>query len=266
MPIPELLSPFLGEASLLLQYGERHKRDRKLLTPPLHGSRMRAYGRLMREAALRHTAHWKPGRPFTLLETTQAISLEVITRAVFGVVDDGRVAVYEKALTDYVGAMTAPLIYFKSIHRRFGGFGPWARFDRARQALFRLLDEDIDRAQRDTAPREDILSLMLSARYEDGEALSRVEVRDQLLTLLFAGHESTAVTFAWAPYYLHRDRAALERVKAELKPLADVGRQLEVAPVPRVREARRNFSLGPKEGVRIVLTGDATSHDTGQVQ
>ena len=216
----EATAPLIGPRSLILQSGAQHRHDRRLLTPPFHGERMRAYGQLMQDVALRSVAALTPGRPFSVLDITQAISLEVIIRAVFGVADAPRVARVRDAIVRFVGAFSPLIIFFPALRRDFAGLGPWAAFQRASAALDRLIYEEID-ARRGQPPGEDILSLLLAARYDDGAALAREEIRDQLLTLLFAGHETTAVSLGWALYFLHRpaNAAVLQRVLDELRPL-----------------------------------------------
>lgn len=216
----ELSAPLIGSDSLILQSGQRHRQERKLMTPPFHGERMRAYGELMAEITERHIARWQPGRPFPVLDTTQAISLEVILRAVFGVETDDRVARVRDAVLDYVNAFSPLLVFFPALRRDFAGLGPWARFCRAKQALDQLLYGEIDRRGAGP-PGEDILSLLLSARYDDGSAFTREQVHDQLITLLFAGHETTAISLAWALYFLHRHPDVLARLRAELRALGD---------------------------------------------
>jgi cytochrome P450 len=216
----ERLAPFFGAASLVLVAGARHKRDRKLLTPPFHGARMRAYGRIMVEIAERAAARWPRDRPFSMLETAQSISLDVILRAVFGVEGDERTARFKEATIRRTEAMMSPIILIAEFTRReLGGFGPWARFRRASDALDALIYDEIAARRRTAEAREDILSLMMSARYEDGGAMSDSDLRDELLTLLFAGHETTATAIAWAFYWLHRQPEERERLLGEIDAL-----------------------------------------------
>jgi cytochrome P450 len=216
----EQVAPFFGESSLLLSTGARHRRGRKLLTPPFHGARMRAYGETIADVTRRVAAELAPGRPFTMLATTQAISLEVILRAVLGVEGDERRTLFREAVARLTEAMASPAIaMFNFVRHDFGGIGPWARLGRTKGALDALIYEEIAARRANSAPREDILSLMMEARYDDGEAMSDKELRDELHLLLFAGHETTANALAWAFYWLHRQPDERERLLAEIEAL-----------------------------------------------
>jgi cytochrome P450 len=213
------LAPFLGRRSLILTGGERHRRDRRLLTPPFHGARMRAYGRTIVEATRDETRAWKPGAIAPVQRTTAAISLDVIVRAVFGIEDPAARDRWSAAIGRDIRSISPLIIFLGALRRDFFGFGPWARFRREREKLTALIMGELaDRRARGVAG-EDILSLMMAARYEDGTAMSDEDVHDQLLTLLAAGHETTATSLAWALYWIHRDPALLADLRAELASL-----------------------------------------------
>lgn len=215
-------TPLLGERSLLALSGPAHRRERKLLTPPFHGARMRAYAATIRRAALAAVEMWRPGEPFVMQRSTQWISLEVILRAVFGVQDDARVEDFRKAIIAMVDAAVPSLMFFKFMRRSWGGLGPYNRFVSAIARMEALIYGEIaGRRGRPDEPREDILSMMLAARHDDGSGMTDIELRDELMTLLFAGHETTGIALAWACYWLHRNPAALERVRAEVDGLGD---------------------------------------------
>ncbi|MEZ4300918.1 MAG: cytochrome P450 [Polyangiaceae bacterium] len=222
---PDVSAPMLGETSLALVSGARHRRDRKLLTPPFHGARMRAYGEIMADSARRAAASWEQGRPFKMLETTQEISMEVILEAVFGLrLRTPQGEAVRKAVSRFVGAIRPQFIFFQWMRRDLLGLSAWARFKRAREELDSLLFSMMAERRAQGEEREDILSLMMSARYEDGGQMSDMELRDQLMTLLFAGHEATAIGMAWAFYWLHRQPEELGRLLADLDGLgADAG-------------------------------------------
>jgi cytochrome P450 len=220
IPFRERLGPFFGDTSLILTSGARHKKDRKLLSPPFHGERMRAYGQAMVEIARDVSSKWKPGEGFKMLDATHAISLEVILRVVFGVEDGERRAQFREAVIRLMAATASPIIVmFEFTRRELGGIGPWARFRRASQTLDALLYEEIETRRASAESREDILSLMMSARYDDGSVMSDKELRDQLHLLLFAGHDTTAIALAWAFYWLQRQPEERERALAEIEPL-----------------------------------------------
>lgn len=213
------LEPIVGLNSMLLLGGERHKRERKLLMPPFHGERMRAYGTQMQESTTRAVEGLRPGASLVALELTQGISLDIIIRVVFGVEEPERVRRFREAITAYAQAYTVPISMFPVLRRSFGGRGPWVRFQEQLQRLDRLLTEQLELRRADGQSREDILSLLLAARDEAGQPMSDAELKDELRTLLFAGHETTAIGMAWALYWLHRTPEAKQKVDAELRAL-----------------------------------------------
>jgi cytochrome P450 len=218
----DAVSPLLGEASLLLSGGARHARDRKLLTPPFHGERMRAYGAVMRAAALREAASWAPGAAFSMQEAGSAISIDVILRAVFGVDEAAGLAELRAALLGALASMNPLLMLFPGLRRRFGGVGPYARMLAVRDRLDALIYDAIARRRTSVRGGEgDVLGLMLSARYDDGSAMSDREIRDQLLTLVFAGHETSGIALAWAVNWLERTPSVRGRLLGELSTLGD---------------------------------------------
>lgn len=214
-----LLEPVVGESSVLLLAGERHKRERRLLMPPFHGERMRAYGALMQDCTRRQLEGRAPGSNVVAQKLTQAISLEIIIRAVFGVEEPERRRQFHEALVEYVEAYTPMLALVKGLRQSFGGLGPWARFQRKVARLDALLTEELGRRRASGEGREDVLSLLLSARDEDGQPMTDTEVKDELRTMLIAGHETTAIGMTWALHHLHRNPEARRRLEEELAPL-----------------------------------------------
>ncbi len=215
------LVPVVGASSVLLTGGASHRRKRKLLMPPFHGERMRAYGQLMQDLALRALEGHPVGAALRAQDVTTVLSLEVIIRAVFGVTEPGRVARYREILTAYIEAYLPPLAAIPALRRDFGGMGPWARFQRQVTALEALLDEELAQRRMQTTDHGDILSLLLAARDEDGAPMPDAELKDELKTLLIAGHETTAIAMAWALHHLHRNPQALQSLLTELESLGD---------------------------------------------
>jgi cytochrome P450 len=212
-----VLAPVLGRRSLLLLEGEEHLRRRKLMLPPFHGERMRAYEAVMAEATEREVASWPVGRRFPLQDSMQAITLEVILRAVFGVEDDERRQLLRRTLVAILATTRSPRAIGMTIDRlrRLPGYRRVGEMLAEADEI--LLAEIAERRDDpDLASREDILSLLVGARFEDGSAMSDAELRDQLMTLLMAGHETTATGLAWAFDLLFRAPRQLERLRAEL--------------------------------------------------
>jgi cytochrome P450 len=210
--------PLLGH-SLLTSSGERHRRDRKLLTPPFHGERMRAYGEAMHVLALAHTGSWRAGDRVRAHEATTAISLDVILRTVFGVDEGPAFEEGRRVLRDMIAGFS-PLVAFTNKLQR-GWFPPWRRFLAARAAFAALVDEQIRGRRASNESGADILGLLLDARYDDGSAMTDDQIRDQLLTILIAGHETTAIALAWALYWLVRHPAVVARLREELEGKSD---------------------------------------------
>jgi cytochrome P450 family 110 len=215
----ESMAPIIGRNSMVVLEGAAHRRARKLLTPPFHGSRMRAYGELMRERTRHRTSALSVGAPFEVQALAGSISLDVILQAIFGVREPAPMARLDQAVRGLMGAITPSIAAFAFLRRSFGGVGPWARFVRARGALMAIVSDELAARREDAAERDDILSLMLAARYDDGAAMSDEEIFDQLVTLVAAGHETSTITLAWACDWLHRNPAVLERLVAELDTL-----------------------------------------------
>ena len=214
-----VLLPVLGRHSVLLLDGAEHLRQRKLLLPPFHGERMQRYRAIIEEAAEREVARWPAGAPIELAPRMQEITLEVIMRAVFGVTDAGQVAHLREVLLGMLDWMMRPAILFALAAMPPERVGGLRSFRRAMQPVDDALVAEIRRRRTapDLAEREDILSMLLQARDEDGEGLSDAELRDQLLTLLVAGHETTATGLSWAFERLTRTPDALERATADAR-------------------------------------------------
>jgi cytochrome P450 len=214
------MGPIIGSRSILMLEGAEHLRARKLLTPPFHGARMRAYGGLIREIAIRRIAPLRVGSEFAVQDLAQAISLDVILQTIFGVTHSEQLARLDRAVRAWMKAIGPGIAMFGCLRHEFAGVGPWAKFSRARASLAALITEQTSaRRSEPHVTREDVLSLLLSARYDDGSAMSDREVFDQLVTLVAAGHETATITLSWACYWLHRNPAALERLNAELDSL-----------------------------------------------
>jgi len=212
-----ILEPLLGRSSLLLQEGDEHLRRRKLMLPPFHGERMRGYEDVIRSATERAVASWPLGTEFALHPSMQSITLEVILRAVFGVEDAERRERLRDGLMEILNASSSPVAYgFANPTLR--KLPPFRQIAAARDRTDELLYAEIAEHRRhpDLEQRDDILSLLLSARFDDGSQMSDRELRDQLMTLLLAGHETTATGLAWAFDLLLHDERALATLEAEL--------------------------------------------------
>lgn len=212
-----VLEPALGPNSVLTLDDEPHMRQRKLLLPPFHGERIQRYGELIVAMTRREMESWPLREPFAMRPHTQRITLAVIMRAVFGVHDEERLDRLERLIDDFahrVGVITS----FPILRRDLGPLSPWNRFARSREALDQFVYEEIRlrRAEPGYADRDDVLSLLLGARDEEGEAMSDRELRDELITVLGAGHETTATGLAWAVERLCRNPEVLAKLRESL--------------------------------------------------
>jgi cytochrome P450 len=215
-----ILTPIVGARSLLVTEGADHLAHRKVMLPPFHGERMRSYLPLVEEIVDREIDTWPLGEEFAIHPRMQAITLEVILRVVFGVADGPRLERLREVLSRILEETASPFAQLTSLaSRRFGGRGPWARFERQLKEADDLLYAEIaeHRSNGNYEEREDILSLLMQAEFEDGSGMSDTDLRDQLMTLLLAGHETTATALAWTFDLLLRHPRELGRLRDSLQ-------------------------------------------------
>ncbi len=213
------LMPVMGPQSVLLLEGPEHLARRRVMLPPFHGERMQAYEPALREIAEREIESWPAGTPFALHPRMQAVTLELIMRAVFGVADERRRERLRTLLPQLLDQTSSAALQFKVLlSRRFERLDPLGHLRDISAQIDDVLLAEIHerRADPDLAQREDILSLLAQARFEDGEPMSDRELRDQLVTLLLAGHETTATALAWTVDLLVRHPQALARLTREI--------------------------------------------------
>ncbi|HEX5909186.1 MAG TPA: cytochrome P450 [Thermoleophilaceae bacterium] len=260
-----ILSPLVGHNSVLTLDGSAHMTQRKLMLPPFHGRRMQAYGELMRDIAQREVDSWPAGGSLTLWPRMQAITLEIILQAVFGLDEGPRLDALRTRLREVLAVSTAPvtmLLIAMLGTRRFERLKVVRReLDPADQLLYEQIRER--REDPDLENRSDILSMLLSARYEDGEPMSDVELRDELVTLLVAGHETTATSLAWTMERLVRHPGALERLRDEVAAGEDEYMDAVVKETLRLRPVLpvvvRRLSRDTEVGGRLLPAGVAVA-------
>jgi cytochrome P450 len=215
-----VLEPIMGSRSVLLLEGSDHLARRKLILPAFHGERMRSYEPVVEEIVGAEIDSWPIGEEFPIHSRMQAVTLEVILRVVFGVSDGPRLERLRGMLGKVLMETASPTTQLIGLAtRRFGGRGPWAKFEGQLKAVDELLYAEIGERRSDPGieDRDDILSALMLARFEDGEAMSDTELRDQLMTLLLAGHETTATALAWTFDLLLRHPAPLQRLRDSLE-------------------------------------------------
>jgi cytochrome P450 len=211
-----ILEPILGSKSLLIQEGAEHLSRRRLMLPPFHGERMRSYEAALDEIVTAEVDSWPLDTEFPIHTRMQAVTLEAILRVVFGVSEGPRLERLRGMLANVLQETASPRAQIVGLAtRRFGGRGPWAKFEGALREVDELLYAEIaeHRERPGLEEREDVLSMLMVAEFEDGGRMSDTELRDQLMTLLLAGHETTATALAWTFDLLLRHPRALERLR-----------------------------------------------------
>ena len=215
------LTPILGTGSMLQLDGQSHQRERKLIMPMFHGQRMKSYIDSMQRIAIRSFEQHCDAGTVSMLDITTTISLDVIVNVILGAEDEEAVATLVRQAAAIV-KQTSPMFFFsRKAQFRFFGLSPWDRFRKTQRALRETLTQEVQKRKQSTEGREDILSLLVESRYEDGSEMDLDHLLDELGTFLFAGHETSALAMAWAVYYLLNTPDALEQLVAELDANAD---------------------------------------------
>jgi cytochrome P450 len=241
-----ILEPIVGARSVLLLDGREHLAQRKLMLPAFHGERMRALTGVMEEVAAAEVAGWPPGEAFPLHERTQALALEVILRAVFGAREGRQLDELRVAMKDVMDLGSSPLTLLPIFRRRLGPLTGWGRFVDARERANTLLLALIDERRRAGDEGDDVLTMLLAARDEDGNPMTDGELRDELVTLLVAGHETTASALSWGFEQMVRAPEVLARVTQAA--LDDDGAYLDAT----VKEILRRRPVLPIAGPRRI--------------
>ena len=227
----------LGDNSLVLLDGKAHRKHRKLLLPPFHGERMKSYGQTMVAVTQEVISQWQVGQTFAMRDYMQEISLKVILQTIFGINTGERYQRLKTILVDYLDTFNSPLnslfLFFPWLQKDLGSLTPWGKFLQRKRQIRELLQSECDlRRQNSETKGEDILSLLLEARYEDGQAMEDSEIQDELMTMLFAGHETTANSLAWAFYWLHRLPEVGRKFQAELDSATGDSELTDIAKLP----------------------------------
>ena len=257
----QILQPIVGENSLILIEGDRHKKRRKLLLPPFHGERMHSYGKLICDLTHDIISRLKPNQPFVARQVSQTISLQVILEAVYGLQDREQSQELQQRITSltniFESTLTSALLFFPWLQKDLGAWSPWGNLVRQQKAIDEVIYQELaTRRTQDNSDRQDILSLMMSARDEDGEALKDVELRDELMTLMFAGHETTATAIAWSLYWSHRQPEIKTKLRAEIASLGADPDPMAIAKLPYLdavcKETLRIYPVGMLTFPRVV--------------
>ncbi len=229
------LSRLLGSGSVFALEGDDHRQRRRLLAPPFHGKSVTNFETIIEEETLREIAGWPEGTPFATLPATMRITLNAILRAVFGA-EGAELDELRRILPPWV-TLGSRIAQLPKPRRTFGRYSPWGRLAEWRRRYDLVLDKLIadERADPNFENRNDVLALMLRSTYDDGSAMSRKDIGDELLTLLAAGHETTAATLGWAFERLSRHPDVLAALVAEADTEANELRQATILEVQRSR-------------------------------
>lgn len=264
------LSRIFGPGSVFALEGAEHRRRRKLLTPPFHGKAMKNYERIVEEETERETASWRDGEELETLEPMMRITLNIILRAIFGA-DGTRLETLQRIIPPWV-TLGSRLAILPTPSKTYGSWTPWGRLEGYRREYNAVVDQLIEQARRDPAldQRTDILALLLRSTYEDGKPMSRSEIGDELLTLLAAGHETTASTLAWSFERISRHPAVLARLVDEARGDGNEYRQAVILEVQRNRTVidfagRHVLAPSFELGEFVVPQGYSVSVAIGQV-
>lgn len=256
-----ILQYFLGDNSLVLLDGSKHQRQRRLLMPPFYSDRIRDYSQLICDITKEVTESWQVGKPFTVRLFMQEITLRVILQAVFGLDKGERFQKLRHLLSNLMDMFNSPvsstLLFFPSLRQDWGALSPWGRFLRQRDRIKQLIYDEIrERRKLADFSRNDILTLLLSARDEAGESMTDEELHDELMTLLVAGHETTASALTWALYWIHYLPDVQEKLRYELESLGDNPVPTDISQLPYLtaicQETMRIYPVAPSTFVRIL--------------
>jgi cytochrome P450 family 110 len=222
----QIVRPLVGSRSIMLLSREEHKQRRKLILPSFHGDKVQNYGRSIADLTQEIFNQIPTGSTFIARETTQAISLQVILETVFGLSEGDRYQKLKEDLLQFTNFFSSPwssaFLFISWLQQDWGAWSPWGRFIALQKRVDNLLYAEIlDRRSHPDSSRNDILSLLMSATDESGNFLSDGELRDELISLLLAGHETTATAIAWALYWIHHHPEVYSKLKQELDSLGD---------------------------------------------
>jgi cytochrome P450 len=243
-----ILEPVIGRNSVILLDEDAHLAQRRLMLPAFHGEQVGRLTKLMAEVAAAEVERWPRDEPVALHPRLQALTLEVILRTVFGLDEGARLERLREGLTDVLAIGVSPVSLLPMLQRDIGRFSPWRRFVRTRAAVDAELFALIDERRADATERDDVLSLLLAARHEDGSPMNPQELRDELMTLLVAGHETTASELAFAFERLVRNPAVLERLTEEIG-----GGDGEAYLTATVQETLRRRPVLPNAAPRLIM-------------
>ncbi len=222
----ELLVPMLGRQNVIMLSGKQHRNRRQLVMPPFHGEHLSTYGQMIQQITRDAIAQWSVGSTIDVRTVMQKITMNVILRVVFGLDQGDRYEKLERLLSMRLNMTATPLasmiLFFPWLQKDMGSWSPGSRMKKLADETDTLLFAEIEERRANHDPKRiDILSLLLAAKDEDGNQLSNQDLRDELMTLLVAGHETTATALTWAMYWVHFLPQVKQSLLAELETVSD---------------------------------------------
>lgn len=232
-----VFKPLFGEKSIVLQDTRSHNRQRQLLMPPFHGDRLKSYGELICQITEEVINNWTVGQVISMQEVMPDITLRIILQVVFGISPGERYQQLRKQLTSLLEDVTKPLysslFFFPPLQKNLGAWSPWGNYLKRREEIDKLIYAEIsERRLENDALRTDILSLLMSARDENGQEMTDEELRDQLVSLLLLGYETTAAVLTWILYLIHSHPEVKDKLIHELNALSDTANPEALTQLP----------------------------------
>ncbi len=256
----DVLRPILGDRSIVLMDGSRHRRERKLLMPAFHGEKVKSYAQSICQITEDATSKWEINQPFIARILTQEITLKVIMKTVFGFSEGEKYEQLRSLLADWLEITASPakssFIFLKIFQVDLGSWSPWGNFIRVRTRIYELLQAEIEEKRANPEKLgDDILSLMLNVTDEDGQPMSDDELKDELMTLLVAGHETTATSLAWSFYWLEKNPEVKEKLLQEINSLGKNPDPITISRLPYLtavcQETLRFYPIVPVSFARV---------------
>ena len=262
-----VLQPMVGDRSILLLDGDPHRRQRKLLMPPFHGDRLRSYGDLICDITRQASADWQVGQSIVARPPVQSLTMGVILQAVFGLREGHRLSRLQQQLSTLLDFFSYPIsasfLFFPALQKNWGAWSPWTKFTRLREEVRSLIYAEIkerrqslQNAEGAQTEKTDILTLLLQSRDEKGEAMTDEELHDELVTLLLAGHETTASAIVWMLYWIHYLPEVQSKLRAELAELGAEPDPMAILQMPYLNalclETLRIYPITPTTFIRAL--------------
>lgn len=232
-----VFKPLMGERSLILQEGRSHQRQRQLMLPPFHGDRMKTYGKVICQITQEVTQKWSSGAVISVAEYMPDITLQIILRVVFGINPGERYQQLREMLSSLLEDVTSPFyssqFFFPPLQQNLGIWSPWGKFLHRRQQIDNLIYAEISQRRLENDPtRTDILTMLMSAHDDKKQQMTDIELRDQLVSLLLLGYETTAAALAWAFYLIHSSPPVLHTLRQELTTISNNPQPEAIAQLP----------------------------------